>query len=197
MHLRAPTVTETEHCAATDCNHTKTYATSSGRPFISNKIFLIIRLIAINQMNGLGLLESATFYLYLDDLKYGPTKRPAAPRRAARRGVWWGRTLHHLKKIKCIVYHCRPGLNCKLRRAVSRREMKAGESLSFTATRFFGVALWPITIARRVTCRKKLSSMHNQHTRKNRLFTRRAASSGPRLLNFAAQHSAARRLVGP
>ena len=69
MHLRAPTVTETEHCAATDCNHTETYATSSGRPFISNKIFIIIRLIAINQMNGLGLLESAAVHLDLDDLR--------------------------------------------------------------------------------------------------------------------------------
>ena len=46
-------------------------------------------------------------------------------------------------------------VHCKLRRAGPRHEIKAGKSLSFTAPRFFSVALWPITLAKRVMCRKK------------------------------------------
>ena len=38
--------------------------------------------------------------------------------------------------------------------------MKAGKSLSFTAPHLLGVAPWPITIARRVTCCEKTST-HN------------------------------------
>ena len=86
------------------------------------------------------------------------------------------------------------GLHCKLCRAALRREIKAVKNLTFMSPRFFGLVLWPITIARRVTCRKKIPSMHNQHLKKPRIFTRRAAPSGAMFAEFC---SAARRLVGP
>ena len=88
-----------------------------------------------------------------------------APRDALRRG---------LKKDK---------LYCLSLQAAPRDE--SWEKFIFHGAAFFGVNLWPITIARRVTFRKKLPSMHNQHHR-NRIFTRRAASSGATFAEFCS-----------
>ena len=61
-----------------------------------------------------------------------------------------------LKKINCTVYHSR-GYT-----ASGVPQNKSWEEFSFHGATFFGVALWPITIARRVTCRK----MHSQNPKK-------------------------------
>ena len=100
------------------------------------------------------------------------TKATAPPNAAQRR-----KKTH---KLYCLSLQ---GLHCELRRAaprcaVPRREMKSGKSLYFTTPHFFGVALWPIKIARRVTCRK------NNHA---------LLLVGLRLLNVAVPRS----LVGP
>ena len=68
--------------------------------------------------------------------------------------------------------------------------MEAGKSSFFMAPNFFSVSLWLFTIARRVTCRKKTSSIHNQH--------KKTGFSRPALLvaghdRSAAQRGAARR----
>ena len=73
--------------------------------------------------------------------------------------------------------------------------MKAGKSFHLSRRRVFRRC--SITIARRVTCCKKNSSMHNQHPKNPRIFTRLAAFSGATLTEFcgAAQRGTARRGV--
>ena len=61
-------------------------------------------------------------------------------------------------------------LNYMIAEATLQAALRCGapRRLSFTAPHFFGVALWLITMARRVTCRNKNPSMHrpNQHPQK-------------------------------
>ena len=77
------------------------------------------------------------------------------PHQMPRRGALHraAKKINHCLLLQGLLASC-----AALHRGVPRREIKAGESLSFTAPHFFGVALWPIIIVRRV--------MHNQHPKK-------------------------------